>query len=81
METGSNLEDFNNHLYDLCVIYDQITCYAVPSIWLFSMSSLCINIPFFIWGEKNLILRSSSKITSCDIFCFAKMATAIFLIL
>ena len=52
METGSNLEDFNYYLCDLYVIYDQITRYAVPSIWLFSLSSLCINIPFFIWKKK-----------------------------
>ena len=72
METGSNLEDFNNHLYDLCVIYDQITCYAVPSIWLFSMSSLCINIPFFIWGEKTSFLGLAQKLPLVIFFVLQK---------
>ena len=72
METGSTLEDFNYYLCDLYVIYDQITRYAVPSIWLFSLSSLCINIPLFIWKKKNSFLGQAKKLPPVVYFILQK---------
>lgn len=50
----------------MIIMLSMISILAFPSTWLFSLSSLCLNIPFFIWKDSLILQGLPQKLPAVE---------------